>query len=306
MTKERFFFLLKVGITLLFLGLLYRSTTVTADHLTRLWNEATLIPLILSMCLGLAGIAFGIFRWDAFLKSRAIPTTPFTSSASFLVGCTLGFITPGRAGEFGRGICYPAVPARDIAWLTLAEKVYFTFFIMLYGLIGTLMALKPLTHAFPHLPGWLFPLPAMTFLILCGTFIFHRFTGKAGKMQSHFPMTSESQFHLLTLSGILYLISILQFYLILRAFAPVSLSVSFSVYSITLIVLTLFPFSIGNLGVRESCFVLLLQETGEISNQIALSAGIMVFFQNILLPAVLGMAVLFINKKRQHTLTRSV
>ena len=300
MLKDKLFLYLKIGVAALFVFFICRSGTLTPVKLRQLWLTSDRLFLSLSFALSALGLFLGAFRWDAFLKSASIPVSPLRSALSFLSGCTLGFITPGRAGEFGRGICHPETPAGTIALVTLSEKIYFTLFIMFYGLIALLMGLGKLRTALPLPP--LVMIAAIAFLLLaCALLVIRRFPARFSGLFRMLPRRAEERFYLLTLSCLVYILMIVQFYFILRALFPCTLQAAFTAYAFMLVATTLFPFAVGNIGVREGCFILVLTRMYGMPEQAALAAGILVFLQNVIIPATAGIPALFLIKKAtQH------
>lgn len=297
MIKEKLRILLKAGVTLVFFAFIYKSGRITLAGLQGLWSAADPFFLNLSFATALLGIILGAFRWDAFLKHARIDTRPLRSLSSFLAGCTLGFITPGRVGEFGRGICHPERPAKDLALLTLVEKVYFTLFIMLYGAVAVWMSYGRMTNLVP-VPPWLVMAAVIGLFLVCAFAALGVVPARFRAWMKFFPDKPVDRLYLLTLSCLVYVLMIFQFYFIMRAFAPCGLSTAFVTYAVMLMVTTLFPFSVGNLGVREACFILFLKDLEGIPEQAALSAGLLVFVQNVVIPALFGIAALFSVRKK--------
>ena len=296
MLKDRLFLYLKISVAALFVFFIFKSGSLTPVKLRQLWLATDRLFLSLSFALSAVGLFLGAFRWDAFLKSASIPVSPLRSALSFLSGCTLGFITPGRAGEFGRGICHPEIPAGTIALLTLSEKIYFTLFILLYGLIALLMGLGKMGAALPLPP--LAMTAAIAFLLLaCALLVMGKFPARFSGLFRMLPRRAEERFYLLTLSCLVYILMIVQFYFTLRALCPCTLQAAFTAYAFMLVATTLFPFAVGNLGVREGCFILILTRMYGMPETAALSAGILVFLQNVIIPAAVGIPALFLAKR---------
>ena len=111
---------------------------------------------------------------------------------------------------------------------------------------------------------------------------------------ARFPGNPADRFFLLSLSNIIYVLMVFQLYCILMALGEVRLTHAFVTLSVTLLLLSVFPVSLGNLGVRETCFVVLLGKLDNTPGTLALSAGLLVFIQNLLLPSLIGVVANFI------------
>jgi uncharacterized membrane protein YbhN (UPF0104 family) len=284
--------ILKIGAAALFLWYLRGNQNLTLDHFKWVWSNADPAMLTVSFVITALLLCLNILRWHHFMLGAGFLTSRAQSAASYLAGSLLGLLSPGRIAEFGRGYLYPDYPVKDTALVTFAEKFYFVFFILIFGLAGLLFGAVPLSRFLGHKI-----LPAAAFLLLCTVVLTGFALAKGPRIKFKglflfFPSTEPGRFYLLTLTNLVYLLMIFQFYFILIAFFKVKLLHAFLAMSLTLVVLTFFPVSFGNLGVREACFIYLLKELAGFPEIAALNAGFLVFLQNIFLPALLGLAVI--------------
>ncbi|OGJ91240.1 MAG: hypothetical protein A2268_02045 [Candidatus Raymondbacteria bacterium RifOxyA12_full_50_37] len=269
---------------------LYHNKNLTVQNMKAIWTSADKHMLAISFVLGLAFLAGNAVRWHYFVVTGGVVSTPLASTLSFLGGSLLSFITPGRAGEFGRGIFYQSGSMGTVALVTLAEKVYMTFFILAFGTIGAFLGQKKLETGL-FLP---YPLILVGLTVLSGLFLYVIIKGNKLRIRSlfnAFPTNDMDRFFLLTLTNIVYVIGIFQIWFIVLAFFKIKLITAFITLSVTLIVLTFIPITIGNMGIREACFIYVLGALENVPETIAFSAGILVFVQNILIPAILGIPV---------------
>lgn len=250
------------------------------------------MPCFISFSIGLSWIFINVVRWHYFLKIAGPFSTPWQSAQSFFAGSLLGITTPGRIGEFGRGIFYEQQRVSDIALVTLTEKFYSTFFILLFGIPGFFLAAGYIKDSMP--------VPVLTALVplVLLTILFIILINKGNKISFKglfkcFPSREADRFFLLTLSNTAYVLTIFQLYCIVLSFCDVKLTTVFIVLSVTLVALTFFPFTIGNLGVREACFIMLFQSVENIPESVSLSASLLFFIQNVFLPAAIGFPLLF-------------
>lgn len=297
--KSPLWTLIKLSASGLFLYLLFTDPRLSPSGFKTAVRETNPVWLLGSLLFCSAGLCLNIVRWHRFLLENNVNTRLKQSAQSYLAGMFLGFLSPGRLAEFGRGFLFTAVPLKESALITLAEKWYFNAFIFLFGLVGALLAYRPL-HMLPRLPyGALLSLLALLtlasfYVILRG----NRITFKG--LFRGFPTREPGRFYLLTLTNLLFVAMLLQVHCLFRAFEPVHLLTSFATLSLTLTALTLFPITFGNLGVREGCFIFLLGTMDAFPKNAAFSAGLLVFTENILLPSLIGFVIVMSGKFRQR------
>jgi uncharacterized membrane protein YbhN (UPF0104 family) len=111
-----------------------------------------------------------------------------------------------------------------------------------------------------------------------------------------FPQYVEQRFYFVNMSLILCGVMALHGYVIFNAFYPTSLTTSLVVIQLTMVALTFFPITIGNLGVREGMFVFLLSMAEATPPEYAVSAGLLIFIQNIVLPSIVGSFIVLASK----------
>ncbi|MFH0919482.1 MAG: lysylphosphatidylglycerol synthase transmembrane domain-containing protein [Fibrobacterota bacterium] len=288
----------KVLVTLLFAGYLVGGKAVSRDGLTRAFTGADPFWLALSCVAALLALIVGTVRWHGFLNAGELSPAWSESAQSFLGGALLGLLSPGRSGEFARGMFLDGLPLKQTALITVAEKVYFTFFIFLFGAVGAFGSAGMLARIL-GVSAWI-PVALLVLLAFQLAWIVRR--GRAIRFRRLFsamPEVPGSRLHLLSLSNLVYLLMVVQLYFILNAFQPVKMSTVFVTLSLSLIVMTFFPFSLGNLGVRESCFMALLSVLQGVPAETAVSAGLIFFVQNVLVPAGLGVPAEFIRLRKK-------
>jgi uncharacterized membrane protein YbhN (UPF0104 family) len=287
---------LKIVAAALFLFFLRHDKNLSLGHFQWVWGHASPACLLISFILSAAVLWLNILRWHHFMKCGGFATTVSQSASSYLAGALLGLVSPGRMAEFGRGYLYPDYPVSDTALVTLAEKFYFVFFTLVFGAAGLFFGARPLIRAFSGMPYavaavlLICALAVSAWVILKGRRI--AFKG----LLRFFPVSEPGRLYLLTLTAIAYILMIFQFHLILAAFFDVKLLHAFITLSVTLVVITFFPVSFGNLGVREACFIVLLKALGDFPEVGALNAGFLVFLENIFLPSILGLVVVLCSR----------
>jgi uncharacterized membrane protein YbhN (UPF0104 family) len=292
MKKHHLLLLIKIAVAALFFAVLFLNKNITLAHFHAIWGNASPLFLCLSLVLAAACWVLNAVRWHYFLRAGEIPSAPRRSALSYFAGVLLGSTTPGRLGEFGRGIYHEGLPLKETALVSLADKAYFLVFILGFGLLGLALGGRAVSAISP------IPLPVLLGLTAAALLVAGYAVMKGRKIPfrglfARFPADPADRFFLLTLSNIIYVLTVFQLYCILLALGDARLTHAFVTLSVTLLLLSVFPVSLGNLGVRETCFVVLLGKLGNTSETAALSAGLLVFVQNLLFPSLIGVAANF-------------
>lgn len=289
---------LKIGFTLLFLYLILQRTEIHPAALKRALASADPFWLILSLLIAAAFNYLGVIRWQDFLSTSGHRATRFQAAQSYFLGAFLGFISPGRLAEFGRGYAMEEHSLKDTALVTAAEKSYFVHMTLIGGIFGLIHLQSRLNLLSPAKAIATFSVLAMLTFIL-GVVIGKGRTITAFKgIFRHFPVQPSTRILLIILTYLLYILMGGQLYLVLKAFGPIHMINALSVFSLTLLIITLLPVSFGNLGLREGCYVYFLKNLEGFPEDAAFAAGLVIFFQNILLPSVLGLAFMIFLKLR--------
>lgn len=293
-------FILKIVISISLLTALFYYLNV--DEIIRTYNNANTLLLALGFVLTGANSGLHFLRWR-YLLHRVQPNISNTSVfTSLMVGVTVGFFTPGQIGEFaGRLASHPELRKSHIIGITLIDKLYLLVLTLITGIVS--LALFAMYYYPTYWNIWYsYPLLLIVALLLfIGLYpqavkYFLRFIPSRIREHRFYALVNiiETAFHntqgrvLFALTTILYGVIVLQFYIFVRAFEPVSLFDStlctLSVYFVKAVIL---PISIGDLGVRESAAIFFFTRVG-VSAASAFSASLCMFLANIVLPSAVG------------------
>ncbi|MFA6549430.1 MAG: lysylphosphatidylglycerol synthase transmembrane domain-containing protein [Candidatus Margulisiibacteriota bacterium] len=289
--------ILKIIAALLFLYYLYNNKNISLQHFKWIWSNADTLYIGVSFIISIILVFLNIIHWHYFMKAGGLETTYRQSTLTYLAGNLFGLVSPGRLAEFGRGYLYKGHSLKDTALVTLAEKFYFVFFTVLFGLIGLALGhelIKEIIHLTAIIIAFI-----LLFIVLCVCLLI-LIKGNKIKFKglfNLFPGTEPERFFLLTLTNLTYILMVIQFYFILISFLKIKMIYAFITLSLTLVVITFFPISFGNLGVREACFIYLLNAAAGFPETAALNAGFLVFAENILVPSIAGLIVVIITGK---------
>lgn len=280
---------LKIAFTLLFLYLILRRTEIHPAALKGALAAANPFWLVLSVLVAAAFNYLGIVRWQDFLSTSGHRATRFQAAQSYFLGAFLGFISPGRLAEFGRGYAMEEHSLKDIALVTVAEKSYFILMTLVGGLFG-LVHLQLRLHLLNPFKFGL-ALGILSLLLLALGIVVgrgNRTTALKGLFR-HFPSSPAMRVLLIIQTYLLYLFMGIQLYLVFKSLGNVHLMNALSVFSLTLLVITLLPVTFGNLGLREACYVFFLGNLEGFPEDAAFASGLVIFIQNIVLPALIGL-----------------
>ena len=307
MLKKTTFYFLKICLTILIFGVL-----VWQVHPGELWlafQQANLFLIGCSLLLMPVNLLLQTLKWQS-LAGIVKPEISFRESLyTLLKSMTVGFVTPGRIGEYSR-----AVFVKDADWKTtlgvvILDKFYNLALIFGIGLFSLVLFTQ---HRFlprwAFVPGLIIAIMFVLFLILLMNFpIYFQYPLK--HWQKNLPSTNF--FHKLV-SGIIclqttvaqkvfwlalfsYVTFCSQLLLLLNAFQPVSAKIAVKTIPAVFFVKALLPISIGDLGVREGAAIFLLKHY-QIANSHAFNASFLLFFINLIIPSLMGWLLFLLEK----------
>jgi uncharacterized protein (TIRG00374 family) len=233
-----------------------------------------------------------IIKWR-YLLSESTDATKKQVVRSVIGGFAFVLATPGQVGEFSRVLFFPGESKLKLMGLVAIDK-------------STAFAVTVLLSCFSLVlwRGIIFFLP---FLIVLGLLVLlasrpRLFVAWAMRLARRLPLRDKTALFLegyrrlstrriltlLLMSLLYFLIYSTQFYLLLRAFQDVSMEIMAICFPLVMLVNSL-PITMGGLGVREGAAVLFFSQFG-IPEPSALSAALLLFTINILVPGLCGLA----------------
>ena len=284
---KKMVFILKIGfsITLIFFVVKKVNLQVILTSVAKIDWRLFAIAVIIGWC----SLVFQTSKWTILL-AQAKPTHLFIATLkSFFCGMTLGLLSPGRAGEFGRGFFIPQVNGWLVLELTFVDKLssimaigfmaIIAFWLQSYKLIACLTAI----------------LTVMLFLI-CLEWGKFRILGKIllGWITRNQQADVHPEIFIPRMTGLwanslailMYLAINAEFYVLLNSFETVPLKVVLAVLPLIMLI-NLVPITIGGLGIREGAAMLLMEKFG-VTQAAAVNAAFLLFFLNVFVPAFIG------------------
>jgi uncharacterized membrane protein YbhN (UPF0104 family) len=250
------------------------------------------LPFIAAILLVPVNFAVLILKWR-YLLSASTQVTRGQLIRSVIGGFAFVLAAPGQVGEFSRALFIPGESKLRIVGLVAVDKV------TAFGI--TILA------SMLSLGLWQSGLIYGPFLIVLGLFIWlvyrpRQVVAAVLKLARKLPL-KKKVFHflegfrslstrrwiiLLLMSLVYFCVYALQFYLLLWAFEAVSLKAMVICFPLMMLVNSV-PATIGGLGIREGAAVLFFSKFG-VQESSALSAALLLFVINILLPGLCGLA----------------
>lgn len=229
---------------------------------------------------------------------------------SLFYGFAAGSFTPGRLGEyFGRGLAFKKNPLSTVAITVMIDKLFNLFFIFLFGSLSMIFFIDFSLHVEAFVTLSLILILFLVFILigvllvnenLWSTLIYKALSRikfiRSLKEQLNILKNLErkSLLKLSILSFMFYLCFIVQYGLLVSSFTG-SMNFVFHLWagSLTIFVKTIIPsITFGELGIREAASMYFVSEFG-FTEQAGFNAAFLLFFINILIPSLIGIALLF-------------
>ncbi|MDP2359687.1 MAG: lysylphosphatidylglycerol synthase domain-containing protein [bacterium] len=277
-----------------------------APGLVRAVGDMSFLHLASALLLLVPNLAFQAIKWGLLVRAQLPRATGGRIVLSFLAGTALGTLTPGRLGEHARAACFGG-RRTELAALSLLDKFSSAAVTSLFGALGLLL-----------LPRWdlsIFGRAAPLVLLLLGLYAAAvlvwtlaglalllapaRVTGLLGRLPWLAARERFARVHgamllvrrprrlgLLAAALAFYLTFITQFVLLARGLGLDS-TLAPAAAAGTMFLKSLFPISLGDLGVRELFAANLFASIGG-APELAVTAAFLLFVINVLLPSLAG------------------
>lgn len=264
------------------------------NQLLIFFKQGNLVFLFLGVLFGIIFNLVKFLKWYLLIITGNNKHSYWDAAKSYMIGNTLGIITPMRAGDLARSLYFSLENRPRVIGLTIIDRVtdliavfFFSIaggFVLINNGLGTLLVLITIASF-----SIIFSSAMYTFLQ--GALPRNNIGEKLKKILTMFPLLSTKTVVIsLIISFISFSFIILQFYSIITAFEKTRL---ISVYLATpLITLsTLIPVTFMGLGVREGLSVYLFSKLG-ISKATGFSVAFLGFFINNVTTSLIGLVLL--------------
>ncbi len=293
---------LKLGLTFFFVILVNRSLKQNDFQLIigRISPFSILIALMLS---GLS-FYFQLMRWQVILRSQSLPCGIQVAAKTMLIGSFLAFLTPGRIGEFFKGVGTFSDKKAVSVLAVVIERFYGIFLTVTFGLISVIIQFFSFNiNAFVYFEILL----AVSFVLFCSAgFLLRIISGKIAEIRlfksaSDMIRLSASKLHtlpvrnLLLFSALSQLCLILQTAILLEMFGSGNFLKNCIIAGQAYALMLFVPFLVANIGIREFSFALFLRKLEPVSSSTPQAAAVafgvsgLILLINVIFPAVFGL-----------------
>jgi len=285
------------------------------DNLISVIKKVKSEPLIIAVLLLPINILLQFIKWKVISESMLNVTDNHNIWYSLFYGFPAGLITPLRVGEFAaRKIPYENAKLSDVILASLFDKLVPLIVVLLIGGLAAALFI----HFYYNTAIVLIVLVALIVFII-SYFLFHKFLNEKYENNKLFLKIKESKLFsryiqnisvlkkvkkdifikVFLLSVILYVVSTIQFALLIGAFAKqFDLIQFFWISNLVMFAKTIIPpITFGEVGVREAVTIFFLGKFN-INIAVGFNAALLIFLINFVIPSVLGALVLFKGNKK--------
>lgn len=302
LTKRTLLWLVKIAIALLVMMILIRNVH-PGQILEAFRNPEYPVFIIAAGLLLIPNLFIQWYRWHYLLQLIQPQISPVESIQSFFGGVAVGFVTPGRIGEFGRPFFLRSTDRMQSMGMVLIDKIYAFLTIFIGGSWGLIALFSYYFHynLFLMLPliliGLLISVFGMILMINPAplrSFVYHLsvMLPAREKLKQIIVcmdrLKKTEAFKFTAYSWLFYGVYIVQFCLLARAFEAISWTTSLTATTATMFTKTLFPVSFADLGIREGASIFFFLRF-QVEKVTAFNSALLLFVINIVIPTLAGL-----------------
>ena len=307
--KTRVYFTLKLLVAISLL--VYLFYFVELGNIVSTFLSSNVLLLAFSAALLVPNLYLQYWKWKITCDKLIGETSRSKIILSLFYGFPAAVFTPARAGEyFGRGLAFKDYRISEIIVATVADKLFTILVTSVIGSIGTILFINryyqssiyislPLMIAFFVLAAiaitFIFPDKEWFYKFFSPLLKFKLFSKIGERLLILKNLDRDFAFKMISISTLFFFCYLLQFVILLAAFANhIELGKFFLEEEVILFAKTILsPISLSELGVREGASIFFLTQMGETSST-ALNASLSLFVINIIVPALVGLFLLFV------------
>jgi uncharacterized protein (TIRG00374 family) len=301
-TPKKLFHVVKFVVAGLLIWMLIQKIELT--NVMNAFITAKFQFILIAFLLGFPNVLIQFLKWRFLLRLVKPTVSNYETLSSLLIGFTLGFITPGRIGEFGRAVFIHNCSRTRVVGLAMLDKLFPMGVVFLIGtwsvvyLLGsrwstfTLAIFITLATAITFLVFWLswYPQHLRRIMTFANQFMPYQ-------ERIELLLSSLDNFHrkqaiiMLGYSFVFYGIITSQFLCLMDAFEALPVFESFLTIFAIYVAKSLLPISLADLGVRETAAVFFFGLIGAAPST-AFNAAILIFLINLVFPSLAGFILL--------------
>ena len=277
--------------------------------LNELKNEITginILPLLIAMGLNIPHLFIKSLRWNYLLRQQNICLTYWETFLPYMSSLYIGFITPGRVGEFIKAFylkTYKGISLSRGFSSVLIDRLFDLYLLLILGSIGIWKfdILGKFSDAFLLLSALVILVPLIMFnkkLVMRMVKILYNFTVLnriKGEIEGSFEDFFNGMYQLANLKLLVsvlytcigYFMFFIQCYLIVLAMDLSINFVSISLFMAISNLISFIPISISGLGTRDATLIFLFTIIG-LKPEIAVSYSFLVFITFFLVSGLMG------------------
>lgn len=295
---------LKILITVGVFYYLYKN--INLNEILNQIQNANQNLLLLVLFLGIINIVLQYYKWKLTVNAVLEVNDNKKILSSLLQGLAAAVSTPARLGEYvGRALPFANKSFLQVTLATLIDKLFSILIVMIIGSLSSILFIHYFYNVVELLTISLFIIVALffylVFLLLFNekfwdNFLFERLK-KSQRFEKYYKkfetlkrLDRRYKTKMLMISFLFYLCIIVQYSLLVMAFSYKNEFIDYLwVGNLIMFTKTIIPpFTLGELGIRESASVYFIQRFGESAN-VGFNASIFLFIINLILPAIVGL-----------------
>lgn len=299
-TGNRFLRPLKILVTILALYLVNKN--LTKGQMPELVNQLTWPHVALAVFLGFAGFYFQVLRWRIIVGWKGIVINEAAAFRTMLFGSLFAFVTPGRAGEFFRGVGLPVRKKTDTMYAVLIDKIFAGVTGFFFGITAMAVSMRTATMSSAHFI--LAVCFGVAFIAAGILLVARKHLWKVWDGRFSLQCTRRSLTYAVLLSIAAHVALCIQTAVLLDMFGSHAFLKNILAGAQAYAFMLFFPFFIANMGIREYSFGIFLGSYGlarfhnRAVGAIAFGASMGILCINMILPATAGL-VWWIGEKRR-------
>ena len=124
-----------LGIIILLITLL----KIDFDKLLRILYQANILYLLIAIIMNIPHVFLKSYRWNCLLKQQTVYYSPIQSFIVYLSSLYIGFVTPGRLGEFVKALYLKSDKCISLSKgmsSVVLDRLFDLYLLMILGVIG--------------------------------------------------------------------------------------------------------------------------------------------------------------------------
>jgi hypothetical protein len=292
LNSSRYLWPVKIAVTVFVIYLVNQN--LSKNQIPDLVNKVSWPHMALAVFLGILGLFFQARRWLIILRCKGIVVNNTTAFRTMLFGNLLAFITPGRAGEFFRGVGLPVHNKTDTVYAVLVDKLFAGGTGLVFGIAGLVLSVQTATLSAGS-RTILVCSGALLLVLGTGALFFRKYPAVLSAIRLSPRFTRRTLGSVLLLSISAQLVLCIQTAVILDMFGSHAFVINMCASAQAYAFMQFLPFFIANMGIREYSFGLFLGEyhpkpVHDLTlGAVAFGASMGILFINMVLPALAGL-----------------